>query len=628
MKIFNEFKEKKKNLFMFCLLTAVVFSLIFYNWISILEKPTLSEVTQIGTLSQYSSIVKHIDLTISKFSVNFLEKDGMEVKLNLIIYNNGEDPLVKTPILIPWDQLKGAQFPSISDISTNRDDVAIETSVQEVITASKNYYSIPIKYDKINRTYKSVGATFTPIYKNTILLHQFGNFIEINWKKPIMNNTSEDISIKFILRGVTYHNSGKILDFIDKIIKNSPINFYPISENLRLKLPISFPFAESITLNEVDVNLPYAYSATNYEAPSFNIHLLERKLEPSEALGFISYIFYNFSEELFCEENIKTIEPMEPVIIKLKNPCVLKYPFPIITEMALNTSQRWYLSPEHHPVRNKLHLMKFAFNPTFKPQYEETPGFFLLKVDYKLKWWFLMIPLILVSFTLIISFINFGENQTIKKITFLIPFIIALFSYWSATFMNTPPLHPNLLDLTFLLTIYIAISSILKISWKPSLRIIFPFFVSFVFMILQFHFNQFGDLFLKLAMIFPIISFSIEFPFVATILTIYLPLMLNKGGIEIKILIAWIFRLLSLALLFNILRKYLFKKLKIKNAFIKKLLSNYFSFIIIWHIYTIIILLIRHKIEFISLINTLILVPLVISLLIMFQEKFLSKKLH
>jgi len=236
-----------------------------------------------------------------------------------------------------------------------------------------------------------------------------------------------------------------------------------------------------------------------------------------------------------------------------------------------------------------------------------------------------LIPFIFLFTVIIVSHVKFKEDHESTKIAILVSLIIGLLGFWSYSLTISPQIHPNLLDISFIITIFIAIFSIIQLSNLQKWRVFYPFLVSLIFLIIQFWSKNFADLFLKIAIIFPIISFAVEFPSIATILIGYPLLLLRKGGLAGTILVFWIFRLLSLVLLFNIIRNTFRERLRIRNSFINKFLSNYLSFFILWNLFTLLIFLVKKEIEPVVLLNYILLLPAAISLLLMFQEKFLKR---
>jgi hypothetical protein len=428
--------------------------------------------------------VDDVNLEIDKLQINVLnDYRTVEVKLHLVIDNQADSPLNETDIIIPWDQTTH-NIPLIFDVSVDRPGRTVKTSLEEYVISSGNFFAEPVLYNREGVTHKSIGTSFIPRQK-TRFLHGFGTIIQIHWNKPFIKGTTEDFTLSFKLDNVLYSNPNKWAQYIDNFVKSSPINYYPSGGTSRLKLPIIFPFAKNIDLLETYVTLPYGYSAQVYSAPDYTIKVLNKTLTPRLTTGFVLWRpSFEFDQKTGCEKIVTNLWSYDPEnlnkpSIKLAEGCILKFPYPIYTEEFLNESEKWYFSPENLAVRNELHLSKFLFNPSLHPTFTDTPGVFLILVDYDLNWWVYFIPLLIIASILAISSMDFDPNQQLTKIAFLMPFIIALFANWSSVYNLSPPLHPNLLDVLFLLTLYVATSQIMGLFERKFTKGLYSSFYSF-----------------------------------------------------------------------------------------------------------------------------------------------------
>jgi len=622
LRIINDFLKEKRRTYIISLLIALIFIIVMSNWIYVKEKTILGSALQEATMLFSNELTKNVSLTIDSFIVSDLELGDVEVNLHLVIKNNGNTSLENTNIFIPWDQIKGKQFPSIYDLFVDKEEVIVSKSVSEVLFSSNPLYLTPVKFKRINQNYIATGMLVNPTVKNSTFLHQFGNLISIQWKNPIENGAKEDISIQFKISGIEYREPNELEKIVKKILKAVPFNFYPFGGTFRIKLPLVFPFADEIKLTDLQVNLAFGYSAVDHKVTNYKLRELERELEPTSSSGFVLYKTTQYSEEDNCDKNAYEVTTLDNLQVP-KELCVLNFPTPLFTKDILENSERWYLASDS-PSRNKVHLMKFAFNPTLHPSYKDSPGIFLIVVDYTLKWWVLFIPFIFLFVIIIVAHSKFEDGHESTKIAILVSLLIGLLTYWGYNLRVSPQIHPNLLDISFMITTFIALFSIKKVSHLQKVRIFYPFIVSLIFLIIQFWSKGFGDLFLKLAIVFPVISFAVEFPSIAIILTSYPLLLLHRGNLTSSIFVLWIFRLLSLALFFDMIRKVIKDKIRIKSNFIKQFLSNYISFFIIWNSFTLFIFLIKKEIIFTTLLNYILLLPIGISLLLILQERLLK----
>lgn len=612
--------ERNKAVYFISLLATILFLLIITNWVYSIQTQQLGTTEEAGTLSFYKDrVVKGVELTIDKLIINDLEPKGIEVNLHLIIDNQGNESIKYTNIVIPWDQLKSGQFPSIQDVKVDKTNVIVSNRISQIIAASEDSNLIPVNFRGLNRKDISTGSIIQTFSNNVTLFHQFGNFINIEWLEPLKNGSKSEFTISFKVDGVKYREPTKLEKILTSKLKPFPFNFYPYSGTFQIKLPLAFPFADEIDISDTKVNLAFGHSAVPYKATKFTIQSLNKELEPTNTYGFILYKTTDFNVRRDCAKDITDIRSIDGSVVFEGPVCVLGFPKPIFTEEFLGTAERWYLSSYNPSMNNQLDLMKFAFNPTFHPNYNKTPGLFLIVVDYKIQWWVFLIPLVIVFIILVVSKTNFGTGATIKN-AIIITLLVALLSYWTYTFTSTPQIHPNLIDLMYIITLFVALFSITETTLYEKFRIVFPFFVSLAVIMFQFWFKHNQDLFMKVALIYPIVSFSVHALTISTLLTIQPLSLLDNAELKSSIVILWILRLISIALFFNFLRKIIENKLKIKNTLFKIFLSNYLSFLIIWNIFTILIFFIRLQIGLLSIINYTLLLPTIISLLLIIQE--------
>lgn len=617
--------KTKRNMYWFSLLFIIIFLLIFYQWFFTQREIDQGNVDLTTELSITRGTRANANLMINSYEVEINSLGNVFIHLNLIIENIDQENFTSTDIVIPWTNI---QLPIIDDLKIEPNNVYVQSKVSEYAYTSEKVYILPVEYKRKDTTEQTLGLAMAGD-QSFSYIHDFGKILTLNFPKAIPKGDKQNIDISFTLRGIVFERPTKLKDFVHKIVPLPPIDFYPFEEN-RLKLILLFPEFQKIELNELFVKLPHGYSAISYQPKNLKVSKLNRELKPTTAQGFVSYINdENFNDtddcteintDLFLHKEVDGVVRLE----KEAEGCVLKYNKYPLTKDIINGSFNWYLSARALPVSNELSLMRFRFNPSFIPAGYEIVGHMVL-VDYKIKWWNNLIPLILVVLTIIVSIISFNSDlEHLQRIALLIPLILAIFTSWASSILNSPPIHPNLIDTGYLIALFIAISSMMGIKWKDRFRVFYPLSISFasIFLMHATGFSQ--DWLLKLAITYPIISFSLCYPSLAAILSIPFVSLLHKMHVETKFLWLWFARLISVALLFPLLFRISSKFIKFKR--LQKFFQFYFSFVIIWNIFFVVALFIEGTYNWGTFINYFVFLP-VISYLLLQVEDYVYHKL-
>jgi hypothetical protein len=278
--------------------------------------------------------------------------------------------------------------------------------------------------------------------------------------------------------------------------------------------------------------------------------------------------------------------------------------------------------------------MKFNFNPTLGPTYN-SPGMFLLLVDYSIDLKFLLIPLLLFTIILVVSFYKMRDDSLINRISLLIPFIIALFVHWSLVFEEGIPVHPTMIDILFISAIYISLQKVLGFTEEKGYKrklfsILFPFIVFWIFILPAFKFNNqiLSDALVKTAFAIPIISFSFEFISVSLVLALIFSSLFIGVGFGVQMEALWLLRFSSLVLIPFIYKKINFfvtERFPIfyKNSKIKKFIIIYASFVIIWNFYTPFVFIIKEDVNVLNIfLRYFIIMPTLISFIVVILDRY------
>lgn len=588
--------KKRKAVFVF-LITILLFW-IYFNWINIAPTHELGkQANQTGNFILSKHVVKDSKLTIESLNVD-VDSLGTNVKLYIkgSIENLGDENLSEASIIIPWPLDENPHL--VSNIETNK-KFNYKTEFVEYVLTSTEATAIPIQYKTLDKSYSLQGISLTKRKDDLSYLHNFGTEIDIIFDKPIETNAEKSFFISFSLDGAVYDSSSNYL--LDKI-KPSPINFYPLNSKSRLKTYLIFPFAKEVHLENVIINLPFDHSATPYEAPEFEVASLNLQLKPKTAEGFVMWFPPEKLNRESCADIISTMyvcDEQYEKCLQTEKGCVLsRTNFPLTNEIT-NNSERWYLRASYPAARNKLYLMKFVFNPSAYPSFNKQPGMLTLLVDYKLNWWVFLIPSLIIISILSITFgYEAREEQKTNKIMLLIPFILALFSHWALSFNTSPPVHPNLLDLTYFLTLLISIMYLI-VGRDVLINLAYIFIVVFGFAIFGMNNKFLGDFFIKISLIYPLIAFSIYAYWIFVVPFLGFAFKIRSANLREVLYWVWILKFLVLALTFPLLYKYLQKKINKKfNKFVTNFLSSYISFLITWYPLTLVLFILRTTTNF------------------------------
>ena len=615
----NRIYSIKKQELIIGVATILIFLGVFYNFLIVPVPSTISPFTSTVGSTYTIQSVENVSLTIDELLIDVSHLGDTKITMHLIVENKENKTIDTLSIIVPW--IKDANPHLVHNIYAK--DSEYETVyVRYLLTSEKVRVPMPVAYRERNLSYDKIGFV---TFEDDPFKYQynFGTEIKLYPKEGIKPNERKHIFISFDLEGSVYSSSGGTLDTLIDISRPSPINFYPLKSRYLLKSSLIFPFAKDIEINEVFVNLPSGYSSIPYRVPNFYIENVNLTLKPENSYGFIGLLPPKSFKNDMCEYM------RVPYRGYAYEGCLLEQTRFPSTEEIRNISNMWSLS-YRNVDRNELYLMKFSYDLGFHPVFKDSPGMLTVLVDYKLNFWMLTIPIVLVIIILLISF-SFSNTppERSKKIAFLIPFIIALFTVWAISLDNSPPVHPNILDLIFLATFYISIISLLIESneRKTIFNLLFPIAISFLFLMLSDNLQGLLSLMtvdapIKVALIYPIIAFSIFNPLLALLPVLGNAIIFKTQKLNLEIYLTWILRFLLLAILFPVFYDKIQKIIKLKNKNLHRFISIFAAFSIIWLAFIPFAFVFNPPCDYLEyLFSNIIFIPLTISVLLFIQLK-------